>query len=81
MELQKLYRKLLIEGGVQRIEGKHQSDYFLCHTLALQNGADIKTVSGMLGHFSAGFTLDTYARVTASAQKEAAATIGQVLQM
>ena len=31
-------------------------------TLALQNGVDIKTVSGMLGHFSAGFTLDTYAR-------------------
>ena len=30
-------------------------------TLALQNGVDIKTVSGMLGHFSAGFTLDTYA--------------------
>ena len=29
-------------------------------TLALQNGVDIKTVSGMLGHFSAGFPLDTY---------------------
>ena len=28
-------------------------------TIALQNGVDIKTVSGMLGHFSAGFTLDT----------------------
>ena len=27
-------------------------------TLALQNGVDIKTVSGMLGHFSAGFTLE-----------------------
>ena len=33
-------------------------------TLALQNGVDVKTVSGMLGHFSAGFTLDTYAHVT-----------------
>ena len=29
-------------------------------TQALQNGVDIKTVSGMLGHYSAGFTLDTY---------------------
>ena len=48
-------------------------------TLALQNGVDIKTVSGMLGHFSAGFTLDTYAHVTTSAQKEAAKTMGQVL--
>ena len=33
-------------------------------TLALQNGVDIKTVYGMLGHFFAGFTLDTYAHVT-----------------
>ncbi len=48
-------------------------------TLALQNGVDIKTVSGMLGHFSAGFTLDTYAHVTTSAQKEAAQTMGNVL--
>ena len=49
-------------------------------TLALQNGVDIKTVSGMLGHFSAGFTLDTYAHVTTSAQKEAAKTMGNVLK-
>ena len=48
-------------------------------TLALQNGVDIKTVSGMLGHFSAGFTLDTYAHVTTAAQREAADTMGDVL--
>ena len=48
-------------------------------TLALQNGVDIKTVSGMLGHFSAGFTLDTYPHVTSAAQKEAAKTMGKVL--
>ncbi len=48
-------------------------------TLALQNGVDIKTVSGMLGHFSAGFTLDTYAHVTTAAQKEAANTMGNIL--
>jgi site-specific recombinase XerD len=47
--------------------------------LALQNGVDIKTVSGMLGHFSAGFTLDTYAHVTTAAQKEAARTMEKVL--
>ena len=29
--------------------------------MALQNGVDVKTVSSMLGHYSAGFTLDTYA--------------------
>ena len=48
-------------------------------TLALQNGVDIKTVSGMLGHFSAGFTLDTYAHVTTAAQRQAADTMGDVL--
>ncbi len=50
-------------------------------TLALQNGVDIKTVSGMLGHFSAGFTLDTYAHVTTAAQKEAANTMRNVLNV
>ena len=48
-------------------------------TLALQNGVDVKTVSGMLGHFSAGFTLDTYAHVTTSAKREAAKTMGNIL--
>ena len=47
--------------------------------LALQNGVGIKTVSGMLGHFSAGFTLDTYAHVTTAAQKEAARAMEKVL--
>lgn len=48
-------------------------------TLALQNGVDVKTVSGMLGHFSAGFTLDTYTHVTSAAQRQAAQTMGSVL--
>ena len=48
-------------------------------TLALQNGVDIKTVSGMLGHYSAGFTLDTYAHVTTAAQRQAADVMGNVL--
>ena len=50
-------------------------------TLALQNGVDIKTVSGMLGRVSAGFTLDTYAHVTTAAQKKAANTMGSVLNV
>ena len=48
-------------------------------TLALQNGVDVKTVSGMLGHFSAGFTLDTYAHITSAAQRQAAQTMRSVL--
>ena len=45
------------------------------------DAVDIKTVSGMLGHFSAGFTLDTYAHVTTAAQKEAAQTMGNILSI
>ena len=48
-------------------------------TVALQNGVDIKTVSGMLGHYSAGFTLDTYALVTTQAQRQAANTMASIL--
>ena len=47
--------------------------------MALQNGVDIKTVSGMLGHYSAGFTLDTYTHVTTLAQTKAAETMGGLL--
>ena len=46
---------------------------------ALQNGVDVKTVSSMLGHYSAGFTLDTYAHVTTDAQLKAAQTMGSIL--
>ncbi|MFI3327063.1 MAG: site-specific integrase [Clostridia bacterium] len=48
-------------------------------TLALQNGVDIKTVSSILGHFSAGFTLDTYTHVTTTAQLNAANTMSGIL--
>lgn len=50
-------------------------------TLALQNGVDVKTVSGMLGHYSAGFTLDTYAHVTTQVQREAAQTMDNILSV
>ena len=48
-------------------------------TMAFQNGADAKTVSSMLGHYSAGFTLDTCAHVTTDAQLKAAQTMGNIL--
>ena len=49
-------------------------------TLALQNGVDIKTRAGMLGRFSAGFTLDIYTYVTGAAQCQAAQTMAGVLE-
>ena len=52
------------------IQGLH----FLGHTfatLALNNGVDVKTVSSMRGHYSAGFTLDAYMHVTSEMQRSA----------
>ena len=48
-------------------------------TLVLQNGMDIKTVSGMLGHYDAGFTLRTYTHATDRMQEQAAATMGNLI--
>ena len=48
-------------------------------TMALQNGVDVKTVSSMLGHYSAGFTLNTYTHATAQMKQDAADTIGGVI--
>ena len=72
-----LHKKILKDAGLEHIRFHDLRHTFA--TLALQNGVDIKTVSGMLGHFSAGFTLDTYAHVTTSAKREAAKTMGSLL--
>ena len=48
-------------------------------TLALQNGVDIKTVSSMLGHYDAGFTLRTYTHATRQMQNQAAETMGNFM--
>ena len=76
----RLHKKILKAVGLDESVRFHDLRHTFA-TLALQNGVDIKTVSGMLGHFSAGFTLDTYAHVTTSAQKEAANTMGGVLRV
>ncbi len=47
--------------------------------MAIQQGVDAKTVSSILGHYSAGFTLDTYAHVTTQAQRQAANTMANIL--
>ena len=62
--------RVLARAGIPKVRFHDLRHTFA--TIALQNGVDIKTVSGMLGHFSAGFTLDTYAHVTSDMQKQAA---------
>ena len=74
-----MLKRVLARAGIPKVRFHDLRHTFA--TIALQNGVDIKTVSGMLGHFSAGFTLDTYAHVTTAAQKVAADTMGNVLSV
>ena len=69
-----MLKRVLTRAGISKVRFHDLRHTFA--TIALQ-----KTVSGMLGHFSAGFTLDTYAHVTTSAQKEATETMGNILCM
>lgn len=48
-------------------------------THALTSGVDAKTLSGILGHTKASFTLDTYTHVTTDMQKRAANIIGDFI--
>ena len=47
-------------------------------TLSLEQGMDVKTVSHMLGHTDAGFTMNTYMHVTDSMQENVANTMGNL---
>ena len=73
-----MLHRVLKRAGLPRVRFHDLRHTFA--TLALQNGVDIKAVSGMMGHFSAGFTLDTYAHVTAQMQEDAANKMGDFLQ-
>ena len=69
-----MLQRVLRRAGLERIRFHDLRHTF--SVLALQNGVDVKTLSTMLGHYSAGFTLDTYAHVTTSMQKQAANAVG-----
>ncbi len=72
-----LHKKILKGAGLEHIRLHDLRHTFA--TLALQNGVDIKTVSGMLGHYDAGFTLRTYTHATDRMQEQAAATMGALI--
>ena len=48
-------------------------------THAIASGVDAKTLSGILGHTNASFTLDTYTHVTTDMQKNAAKIVGNFM--
>ena len=72
-----LHKKILKDAGLEDIRFHDLRHTFA--TTALQNGVDVKTVSSMLGHYDAGFTLRTYTHATRQKQDEAAQTMGSVL--
>ena len=57
-----IHKKILKDAGLEHLRFHDLRHTFA--TLALQNGVDVKTVSSMLGHFDAGFTLRTYTHLT-----------------
>lgn len=73
-----LHKKILKDAGLDYVRFHDLRHTFA--TTALQNGVDIKTVSSMLGHSSAGFTLNTYTHATSKAQEEAAETMGNFMR-
>lgn len=72
-----LHKKILKDAGLPHIRFHDLRHTFA--TLALQNGIDVKTVSSMLGHYDAGFTLRTYTHATRQKQDEAAQTMGSFM--
>ena len=72
-----LHKKILKDAGLPHIRFHDLRHTFA--TLALQNGVDVKTVSSMLGHYDAGFTLRTYTHATRQKQDEAAQTMGSFM--
>ena len=67
---------------LKAIGAKHIRFHDLRHTfatLSLKSGVDVKTLSGALGHYSAGFTLNTYTHATTQMKQDAADTIGGVI--
>ena len=70
-------KKILKEAGLPDIRFHDLRHTFA--TQALASGVDAKTLSGILGHTKASFTLDTYTHTTGDMQKRAAEIVGGFL--
>lgn len=67
-------KDILKDAGLPDIRFHDLRHTFATH--ALTSGVDAKTLSGILGHTNASFTLDTYTHVTTDMQKNAANIVG-----
>ncbi len=72
-----LHKKVLRDAGLEHLRFHNLRHTFA--TAALQNGVDAKTVSAMLGHYDAGFTLRTYTHATRRMQDAAAEKMGDFM--
>jgi len=72
-----MLQRVLKRAGLPRIRFHDLRHTFA--TLSLKSGVDVKTLSDALGHYSAGFTLNTYTHATAQMKQDAADTIGGVI--
>ena len=72
-----MLHRVLKRAGLEKIRFHDLRHTF--SVLALQNGVDVKTLSGILGHYSAGFTLDTYGHITTAMKQDAANKVGSFL--
>ena len=76
------YRRLKIllnEAGITESIPFHALRHtFATHALA--SGVDAKTLSSILGHTDAAFTLNTYTHVTGDMQKQASAVVGNFME-
>ena len=70
-------KALLKKAGLPLIRFHDLRHTFATHAIA--GGVDAKTLSGILGHANASFTLDTYTHVTTDMQKNAARIVGNFI--
>ena len=71
-------KTLLQRAGLPSIRFHDLRHTFATH--ALTSGVDAKTLSGILGHTNASFTLDTYTHVTTDMQKQACGIVGGFME-
>ena len=70
-------KELLKQAGLPSLRFHDLRHTFATHALA--SGVDAKTLSGILGHTKASFTLDTYTHVTGDMHRNAAEIVGNVI--
>jgi len=71
-------KTLLQRAGLPSIRFHDLRHTFATH--ALTSGVDAKTLSSILGHTNASFTLDTYTHVTSDMQKQACGIVGGFME-